>query len=239
MAAAIQSEPPTDDRVYVFQDLRLDLGRRVLLQAGVPVLQAGAQRTPRPLHVLMVLAQAEGQVVTKEKLFEVVWDDKQVTEKALTYAVNQLRTALKPHGDLLVENVPRVGYRLDASWELLKTEIPDQAASEPAGPPGSPIQDSPPRDMEARTLLALMALFVIAALVNSGPPLVAGAWPSRSQLHPAHPGRIAKVRTTLDGRQPHLFQSGNPGWIPTRQHPCRRRGRDARFSAIGRYSQGG
>jgi DNA-binding winged helix-turn-helix (wHTH) protein/Tol biopolymer transport system component len=169
MAATIQSEPPTDDRVLVFRGLRLDLAKRVLLQDGVPVLQATAQKTPRPLHVLIVLAQAKGQVVTKEKLFEVVWDDRLVTEKALTYAVNQLRAALKPHGDLLVENVPRVGYRLGGSWEPLRREIPDQAAVEPDRPTGPSIEDPQSRDIRVRALLALTVLCIVAALVMVAP----------------------------------------------------------------------
>lgn len=189
MAASIPSEPRTDDRVYVFRDLRLDLAQRVLLRDGVPVLRAVAGRTPKPLHVLMVLAEAEGQAVTKENLLETVWDNEPVSEEALPFIVNQLRKALKPHdGHLLVETVPRVGYRLGGSWEPPKKKTPDPAAGEPAHASGPSIENAPWRDLRARTLLALLALVVIAALVTIG-----------SRWWPRPAPRVFYTQLTFDG----------------------------------------
>lgn len=86
---------------------------------------------PKALSVLMTLALAEGQVVSREKLFNEVWPNQVVGEDAINSSIAALRRAL---GDdrktnLYIQTVPKKGYKLvkDVLWheiDSLKTGQP-------------------------------------------------------------------------------------------------------------------
>jgi DNA-binding winged helix-turn-helix (wHTH) protein/TolB-like protein len=78
-------------------------------------LLAGGERIPlgrRALDILSVLAEAGGEILTKDELFEAVWPGTIVEENALQVHVVALRKALGPDADRL-ETIRGVGYRLD------------------------------------------------------------------------------------------------------------------------------
>ena len=70
---------------------------------------------PRVMQVLVVLARAEGAVVSREELIERCWDGRIVGDDAINHAIGKLRQLASSSGDAFtVETIPRVGYRLVA-----------------------------------------------------------------------------------------------------------------------------
>lgn len=71
---------------------------------------------PRMMQVLVVLARANGEVVTRDEIVEQCWDGRIVGEDAVNrvfFRLRQLSQKLGP-GTFRIETVPRVGYRLEA-----------------------------------------------------------------------------------------------------------------------------
>lgn len=81
------------------------------------------QVEPRVMQVLVVLARAEGAVVTREELFGRCWGGVYVGDDSLNRAVGGVRKlgAGVGGGSFCVETVPRTGYRLDGAvvWDGL------------------------------------------------------------------------------------------------------------------------
>lgn len=81
------------------------------------------QLEPRLMHLLCLLAAADGNVVTREQLMEALWPKVIVNENSLTRAVSELRKALATPDRLqpsttrctLIETLSKKGYRLNAS----------------------------------------------------------------------------------------------------------------------------
>lgn len=69
---------------------------------------------PKLLLILASLANAEGEVVSKETLVEEVWEGHHVAESALTRGISELRRALGDDAQhpRFIETIPRSGYRL-------------------------------------------------------------------------------------------------------------------------------
>ena len=71
---------------------------------------------PKPMQVLAVLVERRGETVTREELFERVWEGRRVTDEVLTVTVSALRKALgdSARSPRYVQTVPGRGYRLIA-----------------------------------------------------------------------------------------------------------------------------
>jgi len=69
---------------------------------------------PRPMKVLLQLADAGGNLVATEDFFDSLWKGKSPSRDVLTVAVSQLRTALEDdaHSPRFIETVHQQGYRL-------------------------------------------------------------------------------------------------------------------------------
>jgi len=68
---------------------------------------------PRVMQVLVVLAEAAGQVITRETLFNRCWGGVYVGDDSLNRAVAAVRRAVAAVGGRFeVETIPRTGYRL-------------------------------------------------------------------------------------------------------------------------------
>jgi len=70
---------------------------------------------PRSFAVLRVLVERAGNLVTKDELFQNVWDDATVTEDSLTQCISEIRRAIGDHERRILRTVPRRGYVLTAS----------------------------------------------------------------------------------------------------------------------------
>lgn len=94
--------------VFSLANLEIDPGTRTVVG---PL--GSAQLEPRVMQVLVILADAEGGVVTRDVLFTQGWGNVYVGDDSLNRAVGGVRRALSSVGaDIAVETVPRTGYRL-------------------------------------------------------------------------------------------------------------------------------
>lgn len=69
----------------------------------------------RPLEVLRELLRHAGDVVSKEKLLDIVWSGRPTVETVLTNAISKLRRSLGEADMERIQTVPRVGYRIDGA----------------------------------------------------------------------------------------------------------------------------
>ena len=107
-ASSIQSSS-----VYRFGIFQADPRSGELRKKGVRV-----SLQDKPFHLLVILLQAEGKVVTREEIRERLWSEGTFVEfdDSLNAAVKKLRAALSDSADhpRFLETVPRVGYRFIA-----------------------------------------------------------------------------------------------------------------------------
>lgn len=101
-----------------FGKFRLDINKKLLWLEGEPV--------PLPLkavELLCVLVAKPGEVISKDEIWQEVWDDAFVEETNLTHYIYLLRKTFKDLGmPDLIKTVPRRGYRFTGSVH----QIPDQ-----------------------------------------------------------------------------------------------------------------
>ncbi len=127
-------------RRYRFEQFEVDFGTAELRRRGLRLRLSG-----QPLHILEMLLQRPGEVVSREELRQVLWEGDTFVdfERGLNAAVNRLREALgdsaaKPR---YIETLPRLGYRFIASVSGPgNREQPTPAASSGvAEPPVDPL----------------------------------------------------------------------------------------------------
>src|SRR5215207_8275032 len=99
---------PTDIRVFLFADFRIDAGERVLYRGQTPIRLA-----PKVFDILLALVSRSGRVVSKDTLMEEIWQNTFVEENNLTQHIFTLRRTLgeSKDGTKFIETVPRRGYR--------------------------------------------------------------------------------------------------------------------------------
>src|SRR4051794_36939244 len=82
--------------------------RTLIGPAGRAILQ------PRVMQVLVALARANGEILTRDDLTESCWDGRIVGEDALSRVISKLRRASEGVGrdGWMLETISKVGYRL-------------------------------------------------------------------------------------------------------------------------------
>src|SRR5487761_717595 len=86
----------------------------------------------QPFEILLLLLERPGEVVTREKIAQVLWSDTFVDcEHGMNTAIKKLRQTLGDSADepRFIETVPRIGYRFTAE---VQAETPP--LTQPAGP---------------------------------------------------------------------------------------------------------
>lgn len=115
-------------------EIRFD-GWRLRVSTGELSREGQQQRlTQQPLRILLELLRSPGEVVTRERLVEILWPKGVVDyDNGLNVAVRKLRMALGDESDTprYIETLPRVGYRF-----VGKLETADAAAAVPASSTG-------------------------------------------------------------------------------------------------------
>jgi DNA-binding winged helix-turn-helix (wHTH) protein/TolB-like protein len=103
-----------------FGSCRLDIRKKLLWADDRPV-----QLPLKAVELLCVLVEGRGQVLTKEEIWDTVWNDAFVEETNLTHNIYLLRKALNELGHKgLIETVPRRGYRFSGPvYEVPESEI--------------------------------------------------------------------------------------------------------------------
>ncbi len=137
---------PPGQRFIAVDEIVADTVRCCMLRDGasIPV-------EPRIMELFVYLARAAGRIVSKRELMERVWRA-HVVDEAIHRAISMLRTALGDfaRNSLIIETVPRHGYRLRAHPRGLDR-------LDTASPP------APRRALltSGRLALALVALFLL------------------------------------------------------------------------------
>lgn len=95
--------------LYKFGGFRLDTQTNTLWRDGELI-----SLSPKALELLKLLIKKQGEVVSKQEIFDTVWADTFVEEGVLTQNIYTLRQALgtDENGKQLIENLARRGYRL-------------------------------------------------------------------------------------------------------------------------------
>jgi TolB-like protein/DNA-binding winged helix-turn-helix (wHTH) protein len=128
--------------------------REVEWPGGREVLQ------PRVMQVLVVLARARGEVVSRDDLIDRCWDGRIVSEDAINFVVAKLRKLAQRTGGFRLETISRVGYRLIAEGDA---EAAAQPWAETAAQP-----DDDAGGATRRRLLWVAAAGAIVAAVGGG-----------------------------------------------------------------------
>jgi predicted ATPase/DNA-binding winged helix-turn-helix (wHTH) protein len=113
--------------VYASDGWEIDLARRELRSAGIPVPLGG-----RAFEIVAELVQADGELVTKDDLMDRVWPGAIVEENALQVHIAAIRKALGPDRGMLKTQFGR-GYRLLGSWKVIEAQR-DAPKAQPISP---------------------------------------------------------------------------------------------------------
>jgi DNA-binding winged helix-turn-helix (wHTH) protein/Tfp pilus assembly protein PilF len=107
---------------YHFDDVVVDCERFEIEKSGEV-----RKLTPRAFNLLQYLIEHRDRVVEKPELFEQIWNERFVTDNALTRCVADIRRALQDDAakPKYIETVPKRGYRFVASLKNGATEISD------------------------------------------------------------------------------------------------------------------
>ena len=172
---------------------------------------------PKTMEVLVSLADAAGEVVSREQLLEKVWQDAYVTDDVITQAVRELRRTLgdefrKP---TFVETVPRRGYRLLQPVRALRSEPSPDPSLEVAG--GHAVPETRQKLSRAAVAsiaaVALMALGGFALYLGSG---VLGGIASELRLLRESTQSSRETRPTRDTEAYELYLKARQKFRPHR-----------------------
>lgn len=100
------------EAAFRFGDFLLDPAQRRLERGGKAIAVSG-----RYLDALVLLVRENGQLISKDRLHEEVWQGVPVTDEAITQCIRALRKALEDDAanPAFIETVPRHGYRFVAT----------------------------------------------------------------------------------------------------------------------------
>jgi DNA-binding response OmpR family regulator len=105
-------ELQTEDKVYRFGDVELDLPRATLRKNGLPV-----ELTAIEFKLLAVLVRSGGRVLSRERLLEAAWGLNTFTsDRIVDNHIANLRKKMEtdPANPRYLKNVRGLGYRFDA-----------------------------------------------------------------------------------------------------------------------------
>jgi Tol biopolymer transport system component/DNA-binding winged helix-turn-helix (wHTH) protein len=109
-------------RIYVFDEFRLDADKLMLYRRGEPVTLP-----PKVVRTLVVLVEERGSILSKEELIGQVWDEAIVEESNLSQNLYLLRKTLgaRPDGTPYIETLRRRGYRFNGEV-VIEPEAPEE-----------------------------------------------------------------------------------------------------------------
>lgn len=172
--------PPTSPNLR-FGQFELDAAAGQLRKAGLLI-----KLQPQPFHVLLLLAEHAGTVVTREEIQQSLWSDSTFVdfEHGINFSINQIRGALADSAGTprYIETLPRRGYRFiapvvsggsderttasDASLHLDRGDI--SPAPTPEGFTESNPEVPIPRRAWRSTATVVFALILIAGFTGYG-----------------------------------------------------------------------
>ena len=148
-----------DHRRYRFGEFVLDLDRGALLREDqvVPL-------RPKSFHVLRVLTERAGVLVSKTELLDTVWPDSSISDDSLSQCLFEIRRALQDSGHRIVRTVPRRGVIFEPPVTPAAAETHSAGRDDPSG------WRSPARRF-ARALILMLIVSAVGSwlfLIESG-----------------------------------------------------------------------
>ncbi len=161
--------------------------REVVFAGGREIVE------PRVMAVLIVLARAGGEVVTRDELIEACWEGRVVSDDAINRVISRIRrlAELTNGQDFSVETITKVGYRL-----LVTGVAPAQPADRPASPATSsgvaaPSESAMHGDLPSHGKFRLGRRALLASGVGIAIIGAAAAW--RLTQSPSLPSRATEL----------------------------------------------
>jgi TolB-like protein/DNA-binding winged helix-turn-helix (wHTH) protein len=116
--AHVSPHPDLGQRVVLSREAAFHLGSTRVKPTSCEVLtrDAAVRLQPRVMQVLVAMARAQGEAVTREALVASCWGGIAISDDALSRCIQRLRrlSEVVGSGTLAIETIPRVGYRLRA-----------------------------------------------------------------------------------------------------------------------------
>ncbi len=144
-------------RSYSFGEYTLDLARGSLLKAGADV-----RLRPKSFHVLRLLVERHGQLVTKDELISAVWGQVVVTEGSLTQCLIDVRRAIGDESQQMIRTVPRRGFIFDVPV----VEIDGSAQADAQAPHASALPEPQARRRSWRGAAVLASVAAVMAVAT-------------------------------------------------------------------------
>lgn len=112
-------------KAYKFDDVAVDCREFRVLKKD-----ESRRITPRAFEVLVYLLARGGRVVSKQELFDSIWQESFVTDNALTRMIKEIRQVIGDDADAprYIETVPKRGYRFIAEVEKIEAKPPENPA---------------------------------------------------------------------------------------------------------------
>lgn len=133
--------------IIKFDEFELDLGRYELRRSGRAV-----KLEKIPMELLILLAEREGQLVTREEIIQKLWGDSVFvdTRQGINTAIRKIRLALKddPDQPRILETVVGKGYRL--ATPVINADYAQRAAARALATtaPATSAETQPTTDMK-------------------------------------------------------------------------------------------
>jgi Tol biopolymer transport system component/DNA-binding winged helix-turn-helix (wHTH) protein len=112
------SNPLSNKGLFRFSVFSLDINEGLFVQ-GKPVKLA-----PKVFQTLVLFAENQGRIISKDELFEKLWADTFVEDNALSFNISQLRKALALYDNetVFIETIPKRGFRFNAEVTEIERE---------------------------------------------------------------------------------------------------------------------
>jgi Tol biopolymer transport system component/DNA-binding winged helix-turn-helix (wHTH) protein len=153
----------TDRKVYLFDEFRLDVERRMFWRGSSTI-----QVNTKVFDLLTVFVAKPMQVLEREFLLRQIWSDRHVDEANLNVSISTLRKLLgdSAAASKFIETIPTKGYRFvaDVREQVLSPDTPpDETGSNKDEHSGSSSPAIRPQRINATVLLAAMAVLLAIA----------------------------------------------------------------------------
>ena len=106
----------SNDRIHLFEEFTLDLSRGFLLRGDELV-----HLRPQTYEVLKYLVEHRGELISKDKVIEEVWQGRAVTDGSLGKCIEEVRDALGDTSMSYISTVRGRGYISDVKGDRLRT----------------------------------------------------------------------------------------------------------------------
>lgn len=151
----LNADKPSIERVYEFENFRLDAAHLMLYQGTEVVALA-----PKVIETLLALVERHGELVSKEEMMKRLWADSFVEDANLTQNIYLLRKMLGKGADGrdLIETFRRRGYRFTGQIKGISTDLPETDAAVEQNSARQTVRDGGDNRRNAYNSLAVLPL---------------------------------------------------------------------------------